>query len=124
MDVYLHGGKCCGIKHIFGLGSSPNSFIDDKRKTKGIKKNESVGYYNSTLNFFSPSAPQEKYKDRLKRIVGWIIKMRPHGIIEIVLSNFQINFWREHVEALGFTQVSKANNSNSNGVIYVFHKVY
>lgn len=124
MNVYLHGGKCCGIKHIFGLGTSPNDLIGAKRKTKGIKKDESRGYYNSTLNFFSPSAPQEKYKDRLKRIVDWIIERRPQGIIEIVLSNYQINFWRQHVEALGFEQVSKANNSNSNGVIYVFHKVY
>lgn len=120
MQAYIHGGKCCGIKHIQGLGYNPNTMLRAKRRGKQLK-NEGSCYMNSTRPFFYKSAPAETYLKRLERIIAFIHANRPQGVIEVVLSDFQLVAWRPEIEALGFKLVNKCKNSNSGQTIHIYH---
>lgn len=122
MQAYIHGGKCCGIKHIQGLGWSPNETIVRKKKTRPLKS-EASSYMNSTRPFFCDSAPAETYEKRLDRIIDFIEAKRPKGVIEVVLSDSQLILWRSKIEARGFELVTKAKNSNSGGTIHIYHLI-
>jgi hypothetical protein len=121
MDVYLHGGKCCGIKHIFGLGHSPNYTLPRKAPSK-VLKNEASCYFNSTKNFFWRAAPAETYLQRLDRILSFLDEVRPQGVCEIVLAATQLLPWQQILLDRGFVRVTECKNSNSGGKIYIFHR--
>jgi len=120
MQAYIHGGKCCGIKHIEGLGYHPHTMLPAKRRGKGMK-HEGYCYMNSTRAFFYEAAPAETHLQRLKRIIAFIHANRPQGVIEVVLSDFQLASWRPEIEAEGFKLVNKCRNSNSGGTIHIYH---
>lgn len=123
MEVYLHGGKCCGIKHIFGLGDYPSDDEDRKLKTTQLPT-EANSYMNSTATFYWPDAPEETKGERFDRYVEFIKKTRPSGVIEVVLSLSQLGGWQEFVEDRGFVRVTTASNSNSHGNIHIYHLSY
>ena len=120
MQAYIHGGKCCGIKHIQGLGYDPDDMLPAKRRGKKLK-NEGSCYMNSTRPFFYESAPAETYLKRLERIIAFIHANRPQGVIEVVLTSYQLIHWRPKIEALGFKLVNKCRNSNSGHTIHIYH---
>lgn len=120
MQAYIHGGKCCGIKHIFGLGYHPDEMLPRRGKSKKLK-NEGSCFMNSTRPFFHESAPAETYLKRLERIIAFIQVNRPWGVIEVVLSDCQLLHWRPKIEELGFKLVNKCKNSNSGQTIHIYH---
>lgn len=118
--VSYHGGACCGIKHIWNLPHFPSTELSRKGKHKA-GPNEAQQYYRGSASFFPIAAPQEKASDRLNRIIDYIKSRRPGGIIEIVLASWQLLGWREHLKSIGFVEVNKVRNSNSNSTIHVYH---
>lgn len=122
MQAYIHGGKCCGIKHIQGLDYDPNAMLSAKRRGKKLS-NEGSCYMNSTRPFFYESAPAETYLQRFDRIIAFIKTNRPKGVIEVVISDFQLVNWRPLIEERGFNLVTKAKNSNSGQTIHIYHLI-
>lgn len=122
MTILLHGGKCCGIKHIYGLDSTPLDWEAAKSVTKA-PPTESVGYFNSPLNVFADAAPEETKADRFDRYLSFIKATRPHGIVEVVLSQYQRVRWEDFLFARGFSFVVECWNSNSSNYIYIYHLV-
>ena len=56
MKIILHGGKCCGIKQIYGLGYCPKMHISPKSRTHPLP-NEGKATISSIRNWYYPSAP-------------------------------------------------------------------
>lgn len=131
--IAFHGGKCCGIKVIHTLGFDPDRMCKALEKTNCAEVKQNADQYGhdvtSSFNFYTGEAPIESVKDRVKRYIDYLLKVRPHGIIEIVLatSTFkeydQIVHMSDMVKELGFVEVSSCHNSNSSNRVHVFHLV-
>lgn len=113
MRIVHHGGMCCGIKTIHGLGTSPDGeyeghvceaingfehkqvdqydqvvplseeFTEDP--VEYIDADVTYSVVNSWTNIFSGKAPEESPRARLKRYIDWIAKKRPSHLVEICL---------------------------------------
>lgn len=134
MKIVLHGGDCCGIKHIHGLSYYPSEQVCAR---KARKRTSYLGNtYNNALNdmrshnsnrnydFFNEAAPKESYEKRFERLVKFVKDKRKHGIIEVVLSNSTQKAWIPIVLREGFKEVSRGTNSNTSVVIVIYHLVY
>ncbi len=122
MLILLHGGKCCGIKHIHGLTNNPLQITSAKRETNPYQHEGTCYTRGKNENFFSPAAPKETLKDRFVRYVDYLRQVRPQGVVEVVLSQYQLK-WVPILEELGFKKVTRAKNSNSRGTIIIYHLV-
>lgn len=139
MKIKLHGGDCCGVKHIHGLNHWPELSMAARKGTKMTSFGQKHPMYGHTMSgghndmmtqnpkkncdFFCEAAPKESYEDRFKRFVDYIKSNRPHGIIEVVLNTTQPK-WVPVLEKHGFKAVSSGTNSNSGCVITIYHLVY
>lgn len=128
MQLSVHGGGCCGIRHIFGFG------MGNSVKQKLLAKPK--GDYDLKA-LFTEARPEETHLARLKAIIDFKDQKWPYGIIEVVLTDYavyknnpydeqdkynQVKYWRKELEKLGFKLVSKCFNSNSQNNDYVFHR--
>jgi hypothetical protein len=130
--IKLHGGACCGIKHIHSMGDGPDEVLSARLEltgtntsygriaTKGVNDAHADTYPE---DFFYPSAPKETRLARLERILAFLKKERPNGIVEIVITTSQ-HLWYSPLERLGFVRVTEAINSNTGNRIVVFHLAY
>ncbi len=121
MRLILHGGKCCGMKQIFGMGHSVSEMCPAKRATKRLA-NEGDQYLSSKKDFHYPAAPAETMGARLDRYLALLDAHRPQGICEIILADHQLYVWRDFIKERGFVEVNKCKNSNSGNMIHVFHR--
>jgi hypothetical protein len=132
MRISLHGGNCCGVKHIHDLGYYPSIPLAARKAIKmtsfgqipGVGTNDMM-YRNSRgkCDFFNEAAPQESAKERFNRFVEFIKKNRPKGIIEVILNGMQ-NAWIPILKEHGFEKVSSGKNSNTYSTIFIYHLVY
>lgn len=148
MHFMHHGGHCCGIKVIEGLGATPSAkagAIDAVTiHYNGYREWAGTRYYHG-------SRPVETYLQRLDEFLKW--DTRKYGITEITLADAesyasqakmyramgatnlansyeriakscdQTRLWRAHLLKRGFVEVSRCYNSNSGNNIYVFHLI-
>lgn len=137
MKISFHGGLCCGIKHIHGLGEYPNATLSEKdaREYEGPDfshdKQENPDQWglnvNSEVNAHYPEAPKEKVIERFDRYLKFLQGWRPGGIVEVVLSNGgnggeeQIEPWEPLLFERGFKLVNSCKNSNTSNTIFVYH---
>lgn len=121
MRLILHGGKCCGIKHIYDLGYSAMDMERAKRETTELP-DEGARYMSSVRPFFYPAAPAETKGARLDRYLAFLDENRPRGVCEIILSDWQLVGWRSFIESRGFKLVNKCKNSNSGNTIHIYHR--
>lgn len=121
MRLILHGGMCCGMKQIYGMGYSVLEMLPAKRLTKKLA-NEGHQYMSSKKDFHYPSAPKETAGARLDRYLAFLDAHRPKGICEIILADHQLYVWRDFIKERGFVEVNKCKNSNSLNTIHVFHR--
>lgn len=121
MRLILHGGMCCGMKQIYGMGFSVHEMVPAKRRTK-VLANEGNQYMSSKKDFHYPSAPKETAGARLDRYLAFLDAYRPKGICEIILADWQLVGWRDFIKERGFVEVNKCKNSNSGNMIHVFHR--
>lgn len=134
MRVQLHGGRCCGIKHIYGLESYPNMNIAARPALPEKKTSfrPYLGGHNDMRktfqDFFCEAAPKETYAERFKRIVAFIKAKRTTsfggGVIEVVVTNYQETRWKPIFEAEGFKLVSSFKNGNTGSQVRVWHLVH
>lgn len=133
MRLVMHGGKCCGIKTIYGFDDSPDEWTGSVAKKNTTDKDTFGEHVGSNVDFFTDEAPEETFKARLDRLIAFCIKRRPHGIIEATLSDYasygsswmdQRTLWQPLLRKRGFKLVTKALNSNTQNNVYVYHKVY
>lgn len=128
MQLVFHGGKCCGIKTVYCMGTSP----DEKHEAleKLARRNNSDQSYHevgSGIRFFSDAAPEESGKARLKRYIEFMEKNRPRNVLEIVLCESSRYEWQDQtawvstLEELGFKMVNRHSNSNSGNHIQIWH---
>lgn len=132
MRISLHGGDCCGIKHIHGLGYYPDTPLAARKARKMTSFGQHWnGGHNDMIHsnsrgkcdFFNEAAPKESRRERFKRFVEFIKSKRPHGIIETTL-NAHGTQWKPIFAELGFKAVSSAKNSNTSSIITVYHLTY
>lgn len=124
MRCTFHGGMCCGIKHIRGF-NEPSDMVQPQPKT-GLKNEDSFGYpVNTEMDFFTDEAPKETALDRLDRILAFIKKRRPSGIVEVVLAKGkymnQPASWEKILFDRGFSEINRCKNSNSSNTVIVYH---
>lgn len=119
MELFTHGGKCCGIKTIFSVGYDPENAIENAIENAKRYPVDHRGAYQ----WFKGKAPTETSVQRLKRFVEQVRVDRPGHIIEVVTATIcdQTKKWRPHLEALGFKEVTKAKNSNSLQIVSIWH---
>lgn len=132
MHIKLHGGACCGIKHIHALGSDPHyqivarKALDPTKTSFGRRGCTGVNDAHADTypeDFFNEDAPKETYIDRFDRLLAFVKDNRPHGIVEVVLVSCQ-DAWFPLIEERGFKLVTKAKNSNTSAMLHVFHLGY
>lgn len=121
MQAYLHGGKCCGIKHIEGFPWRPGDVLSAKKASKANTKHEGDYFMRSSIPFFTDAAPSETGGERFDRIVEFIKTHRPQGVIEVVLAYYQLPSWQDFLFERGFKLVTKCKNSNSGNKIFIYH---
>lgn len=128
MKMVFHGGKCCGVKTIHGLGVSPSSSCDELPKVTQPDTDRFGGDVSSDKRFFADAAPEESCLKRLDRYIEYARTYRPQGILEITTAQGrcynQTKVWSKHLLDRGFKAVTEAPNSNSGNTVTIWHKVY
>lgn len=132
MYIKLHGGACCGIKHIHEMGYHPDEVLAARLAKTGDETSFGRYHHNGVNDahadtypedFFNDEAPKETRAERLARLLEFLKKHRPHGIVEIVLVSNQ-HQWYHTLEGHGFKKVTEAKNSNTSNQLRVFHLAY
>jgi hypothetical protein len=127
MRLVFHGGKCCGIKTIYGF-ERPDYFVSPEEKRGFICPDEYGHHVSSDTDFFTDEAPEETELERFDRLIEFCENHRPNGIIEAVLASSdykdynQPPFWEEHFLKRNFKLVNQCLNSNSGNTVYVYHR--
>lgn len=129
MIITYHGGGCCGIKHIKGMGSQ--GYKDKLWSAVAAPTRDFDSTLNLTYqNIYREAMPAETGLDRLKRYIAFYrVGSAYRGILEIVLATSpyeahnQVLEWRDTLLELGFKEVSVCRNSNSMNHIHVFHLI-
>lgn len=127
MDVVNHGGKCCGIKTIRGFPFDPQTKIIERPAKGSVHADGQPDIVGAADNvgktFHRPALPAETAIERLDRLIEYVRSERPSHMIEAVLNNWQIPYWKTSLRSRGFRLVTSYANSNTEARIYVFHKV-
>lgn len=133
MKINLHGGFCCGIKHISDL-SHPQYTSEGRTPQTGQQTSINRHAGNPAVNdmhrelygedFFNDEAPMEKHPERLKRMVEFIKRERKHHLIEVVIQKVNQAAWVPHLEENGFKMVTEFTNSNTSYKLQVWHLAY
>ena len=127
MKIKLHGGDCCGAKHIHGLGYTPKASLAARAALSNAETSYNLGIAYSgarndmrhandqqDLDFFCDKAPKETAAARLSRFIRFLKKHRPHGFVEIITDNIQTKSWGPYLSRRGFVKVNPKPNKNSN----------
>lgn len=148
MKLLYHGGYCCGIKVLFGLGYDPkddHASCEKPVRAHGFDDNaDQFGYQTSSIvPFFGDELPKESGLDRLDRYIKYMEIRRPSNILEATLFTNKFHddgfdeanqewydpddpedqrLWIPVLLSRGFKEVNAHMNSNSGNTVYVFHK--
>lgn len=138
MDLVFHGGKCCGIKTIYGFSCAPWDSTAARVASNEVDNGKYGHTVRSDLSFFTDEAPKETYEERLVRFIEFCKRRRPRHMIEAVLANYvttylinggyetrrQDEVWGPVLEKYGFKPVTTFENSNTRNKVTVYHLVY
>lgn len=128
MQLVFHGGKCCGIKTVYCMGTDPAENQPPLEKlSKRNNHDQSYHEVGSGIRFFTDDAPEESGKARLKRYIEFMERNRPRNVLEVVLCESSRYEWQDQtawvstLEELGFKLVNRHSNSNSGNFIQIWH---
>lgn len=131
MNLYFHGGMCCGIKTIAGFHGDPEWSVGTREKRPVDDTDAEGGGVSTSEPFFTDEAPKETQLERLDRLIAFCKRRRPAGVIEVALARDsescfdQITQWEKHLLERGFKNyVPDFENSNSGSLIRIYHLVY
>lgn len=123
LAIELHGGRCCGIKCINGLGSmGPLDMLPAKKTSNPNTHNERFGSYRMDGNFYVPPRPAETRAERFQEYLRYLREVRPGSLVEVTTNKDQLS-WHAFLQEHGFKEVVKFHNSNSKGDVIVWHLV-
>lgn len=149
MELVTHGGRCCGVRTIYSLGSNPDYTVDALEKppssidyTNISAKGGAWEYSKQAQRFFKDTAPREPAVDRLKRYIAYTEQLRPRGMIEVYIAGVsdeqyaimsdttkanydkhdQGRSWAPVLTELGFKEVNRFVNWNTNKTIFVWNR--
>src|SRR5690606_14939673 len=93
MYLINNGGRCCGVKEIYGLPSHPSLFVNDLEEDPldGVYYDacDSCGledFQHPGKRFYTGARDRELAEDRLKAYLDYLDEMRPDGICQIILN--------------------------------------
>lgn len=106
-----HGGECCGIWHIHGMGIGPTAVenIGRQRITKEERLRELIQSLDGEIIYDDDDDINDTTtynNDRVK---------------EVVLADYQLAGWQDKLIEMGFKLVASFLNSNSGNTCYVFY---
>jgi hypothetical protein len=128
MYLQAHGGHCCGIRHIWGLGTDPTKSLPALAAPTvegGVRRHHS----SSPASHYIQARPAETAVERLDAYLTSLRAQNPGGLVEVVLRDAygkrqmyldQLD-WVPVLEGRGFRFVGRCLNSNSKNFVYVFH---
>lgn len=122
MRVNNHGGACCGIKTIFGFPYTPSTpcAAMPKRVVFQGAGNEQL---HPGKDFYPGPAPMETGLKRLTRLLDYIDLGKESHLIEVTLTGYYASNWEEVLKSKGFYKKSEFENSNTDTVIVVYHRI-
>ena len=143
MIISNHGGKCCGVKHIYGLDVMLGGYEPPlTAHSTTLPRPDSRGIVvKSDDNFFRDDAPQETPRERFIRYMSYLSRYRPKGVVECITmrspatteeavageppsyANSQYRVWHPFLLEQGFREVTKCLNSNSSNFIHIYHYI-
>lgn len=115
--ITLHGGKCCGMKHIRLFPPDPTN------KCSALHLPEQYFTQHSAEcneNYFRGEAPEETAAERLHRYVEYLRGKNSQGMVEVTMISTQLAYWRKIIEDEGFVEVAKSTNSNTYNTVHLF----
>ncbi len=125
MEIAYHGGRCCGVKHIFGFHCHPDMPAEELGGHAGVFSSD---HTKAGATVYIGKAPKETWKERFVRTLAFLEQNRPCGIIEIVLATNncdQVAKWVPIIRRHGFRRVTPKEgikNGNSHNLLHVYHK--
>lgn len=131
MILAFHGGKCCGVKTIHGLGYHPGSepgeegWTEERFESPKLSNDKHGQHVQSDLSFFTDADPQESYLARFDRLLAFNDKERPYGVVEVTTTSSagQTLRWKPFLVERGFKAVTECYNSNSGNRVTIWHRV-
>jgi hypothetical protein len=125
MLMVSHGGHCCGIRTIWGMGETPEAMQSAFPKQFDDRKLEWLTAPPTGTNkhcFPAVDFPLETGAERLKRLLELQDAVQTYGIVEVTTAAAQTGYWKEELEAQGFKKSCECLNSNSLNVVTVWHR--
>jgi len=133
MQIMLHGGKCCGIKHIYDVSEHPDyetssqaasERLDPLNVERGMSTN------GEGKNIWSEKRPAETYGKRFAAAIEFINNTRKQvhlpqagQLIQVVIPQSNKQYWEPIYKHFGFELVTQFQNSNSGANLCVYHLV-
>jgi len=106
MSVHRHGGKCCGISHVYNL--EYQYFGSEDKYIRWLKGECNKAYRNNrrrTLGYFNT-------------YWGDYPEKRQHAI-QVTITH-RMTPWIERLKALGFKKVYSFHNGNSGNTVSIY----
>lgn len=87
LTIGLHGGMCCGIKHIYSLDNSPSNTCYTKEKTSKeyLSSDRDGSTFEVGWNFYWKSRPKETYGERFAAYIDYLAEVRRYGLVEVAI---------------------------------------
>lgn len=124
MFYVYHGGKCCGIRTIYGFGHNPDKkLLALPEVTHECIKTEPLKYANRAMH---KARPEETALERFNAYIALHKNTVGEGILEVVVAvgNFERQeCWIPILLKNKFKLVSHSYNMNSFNRVFVFHLV-
>lgn len=137
MRLINNGGRCCGVKEIYGLPYHPSLIVNDLEEDPLDGTYPDAGdaggfeeFRNPGKRFYTGARDQETAEDRLRVYLEYLDEMRPDGICQIILNvgvpgdpdEEHQRAWIPLLKKLGFTRSVTSLNSNSGNTIAIYHR--
>lgn len=126
MRMVAHGGKCCGVKHLY-LGSydNPETTLKEAEDTTPVPKNPysvNVPPFPWECHIIKRKFPAQTARKRFIEMIKAYDAIFAYGTIEVTTSTVcsQTSNWTPLLEEYGFKNVGSCFNSNSNHRVTVW----
>lgn len=124
--IAFHGGKCCGIKTICHLGTSPEELRYARTETEVLDRDACGDEVTSSDDFFHLSRPEETAGERFKACVEYLKRRRPKGLVEVTIiweelaNSLSQKRWKPVLLEHGFKLAAEYKNSNSGNTLRTY----
>lgn len=122
MRILNHGGRCCGIKHIIDFPYFPTDTVS-ALPARTVYHGPSVEMKNPSKDFHPGGLLSDKAEERLRKLLEYLDHQKDAHLAEIVLPRYTSDHWTAVLLKFGFKKVIEFENSNTDTVLHVWHRV-